>query len=453
MSQLLNQSIVKPPTIFLVGEVSSGKSSFLNALVGGYVANASLQRETLRPNYYEFFSDAGSALLNKKKGADYAVQKIACSLENNHKQNENDRANLNKLNDEDISNLNIICEGNDKLPLGFGLGEFNIIDFPGINDAEDKDDKFIKVIEHHIIKADLLIYVTDANSAFQRESEVKSFGKLKAMVQKELDDGHYVDIIVVVNKFDDLGCPDLTDIYKRLPKHTGLPQDKILRFSSHKMLITNMKQNKKTLYVPDFSRRELRRILKTANVIVTSDLKKKLESSGKVYYEDIQYEEELDTCDGSSSSNNTSTNTEGSYDGDWDKFIGYLGAFNAHLPKNSEDTMITRLRQWRLKCTAAISVASQNNANHYFLGTGSSQHNDSKCNILAQKCTSIYVPLFDELQMLIAKNIGDKYSFNIFSDAIVKMINDVFALITKECTFAFTANDISTGYQKYKYKY
>jgi septin family protein len=41
-------------TFFLVGEVSTGKSSFLNALGGGILSCASIQRETFSPEYYQF---------------------------------------------------------------------------------------------------------------------------------------------------------------------------------------------------------------------------------------------------------------------------------------------------------------------------------------------------------------------------------------------------------------
>jgi GTPase SAR1 family protein len=87
------------PTIFLVGEVSSGKSSFLNSLVGGYVANASLQRETLRPNWYQLASDADSAHLYKlfKQQDDTSVQKISGDLDGLHKQNEANRARISQM--------------------------------------------------------------------------------------------------------------------------------------------------------------------------------------------------------------------------------------------------------------------------------------------------------------------------------------------------------------------
>jgi GTPase SAR1 family protein len=46
-------------SIFVFGEVSSGKSSFINSIAGGYVCNASLQRETFQPTIF-YFSNNGS---------------------------------------------------------------------------------------------------------------------------------------------------------------------------------------------------------------------------------------------------------------------------------------------------------------------------------------------------------------------------------------------------------
>jgi GTPase SAR1 family protein len=298
------------PTIFLVGEVSSGKSSFLNSLAGAYVANASLQRETLKPNLYRFLSDGDSIEVNKetKYGGVARVNKITESLEEDHKENEELR---DSIENADIAKINNICDESNGLPIGFGLGAFNVIDFPGINDAEDKTGKFLNIIKENIKSADLILYLTDASTAFQRETELKSFEILCKMVREENKDGHYVDIIIIVNKFDDLTCPDLNQIYDRIPRHSSLEKEKVLRFSSHKMMITNIVTNKKTLYVPEFARRELKRILKTSSVIVTPRLNKSLNSTGKIPYDYITFEEELDTFDDDKSiSSSSSTDVE-----------------------------------------------------------------------------------------------------------------------------------------------
>jgi GTPase SAR1 family protein len=404
------------PTIFLVGEVSSGKSSFLNSLVGGYVANASLQRETLRPNWYQLAPDAGSAIVKKLTGAMDCphMQKISDDLEGGHRQNEDDRNRITELKLEDMCKLNHICTNDNKLPLRLGVGEYNLIDFPGINDAEDKEGKFIQVIEYHIKKADVLIYLTDASTAFQRESELQSFAKLQLMVNKEIEEGHYIDLIIVVNKFDDRRCPDLNSIYGRITKHTSMPKDKIFRFSSHKMLISNIVVSEKTLYVPRFANRELGRILKTANVIVTKALNKRLKESGKIYPADIQYEEELDTYDDTSSSSSNDNKIKDVYDGDWDKFIAYLEKFNDNLPKYAKNAMIMRLMRWSNNCIDLYTPMLANNTDI----------SEPSANSFSQ-----FSGVIQDLEKLVLHCKERNFNSELIETAIIIVVESVFKLI------------------------
>lgn len=332
------------PTILLIGEVASGRDSLIDALVGGYTANVLLQRETPKPHYYEFINNDNSILVNNK------------------------------------------------LPLDFGLGEFNIIDLPSINDTDDKNGASLISITDTLSKADLIIYVTDANSAFQKESEVQSFNKLTAMVQKENDDGHYVKLIILVNKFDDINCHNLNAIYNRIPERTGLTIDNILRFSSHKMLIGNVIKDNKTVVVPNTMRKaDFRNVLRSANVIYSPELRTNLELNAKVSYKDIKYDEvDLDLSAQVFSA------------GDWDKLIGYIGTFSAHLHKDREKIMVFQLNKWRLKCIHEYSKLSMD--------------------------THTYESLFDELQALLVKNSDNKYPIKIFNDAIMKMVADVFVI-------------------------
>jgi GTPase SAR1 family protein len=369
-----DEPVFRIPTVLLIGEISSGKSSLLNSLAGGYVAIASLQRETMRPSSY---------LLGVNEKADAVVQRISKALETIHRRNEAERARIADLAEEDLCKLEVVADQSNPIHFDLGAGSIEVIDFAGINDADDKEGRLFLPIQKHINGADLVIFVTAADRAFQNSSEVASFKRLQALVAAEVERGHYVDLVVVVNKFDDATDPDLMKIWERIPERIGLSKEKILRVSSHKMLLSNVKVNSRKLYIPNFARREIAEILKTANVQITSQLKAELAKSGTISHLNIEYQLELDDLlsdepsdetekweEASSSSysskssiqqhektkmlqgeNNISACADGVQAhpvsctratnrlGDWDGLIRYLGLFGAHLPEMTSHTM------------------------------------------------------------------------------------------------------------------
>ena len=173
------------PTIFLIGEVSSGKSSFLNSFAGGYISNSSIQRETFNPLWYQFSST----------GKEDHVTGITLQLEHKHKQNELFRERIQDLKEEEISSLDHICDDDNPLPIRYNLEDLNIIDFPGINDSDDKTNKFLKAIENRIHQADLLIYITEATSAFVSSSEILVFQNIIKMINRCKNNGQFIDVI------------------------------------------------------------------------------------------------------------------------------------------------------------------------------------------------------------------------------------------------------------------
>ena len=51
--------------ISVMGRVSSGKSSYINALCGSFISNTSLLRETFAPLYYQFGNKGKEELIDK----------------------------------------------------------------------------------------------------------------------------------------------------------------------------------------------------------------------------------------------------------------------------------------------------------------------------------------------------------------------------------------------------
>ncbi|MEM3062686.1 MAG: dynamin family protein [Nitrososphaerota archaeon] len=266
-------------TIFIVGEVSSGKSSFVNAISGGFVSNSSLLRETTNPIgiYYE-------------SNAPYQnIKDVTSGLEKIHQENQQKINNLSNLKYEELSKINWINE-NKPLKALNGLTNFRIIDFPGINDANDTNTQhFLNTINDNINSADLIIFCTDANSAFIKSSEIETFKKIKNMVENQYNKGFYIDLIIVVNKFDSFDNDELNKIYNEIPKSIDYTEKKIFKFSSHKFLIEWIRSNKLRTPIPKFLGQELQKIVKNTNINVTNELKKSVNKENILDGSLIQY--------------------------------------------------------------------------------------------------------------------------------------------------------------------
>lgn len=341
-------------TIALIGEVSSGKSSLLNSFACGFISCVSLQRETFQPLWYQF----------SKSGHIKNITSISIDLDNVHKNNLKNRESLTNTKDnleEKISTLNKICDDFKKLPVMHGLEDFNLIDFPGLNDSEDKNNNFFKAVQNRISGIDMIIYVTDASRAFVSTSELDQFKKIKNLVKKEEDENdHLVDFIIVVNKFDNVEDEDLNEIYDRIGKKTELSKEKIFRISSHRMLVSGLIKQKVNLYVPEFMRKsEMGKILQNADVS-TKNIINKIKEKGIISYDDLV-------------SNEIITNK---FVGDWDGMMLYLKKF----PKNYHDYQLkmieNKLNVWKIKCMEIYDGA--NGYNVFYLSSLSSLSRDEE---------------------------------------------------------------------------
>lgn len=177
----------------LIGEVSSGKSSSLNAIADGIISNASMQREIINPEIYEF-DNIGKAF--------HSFKKMATFLEIKHITNKQFDKNTTKIGDPKI-----ICDNTgDKIVFKsqFGLGKFNIYDFPGLNDSKDSSEIFFGSIKDNINKCDCLLYVTKADSAFVNQSEVTGFKRIIDMCHEYYkQSGKLIKVCIIINEFDE----------------------------------------------------------------------------------------------------------------------------------------------------------------------------------------------------------------------------------------------------------
>lgn len=232
------------PTIFFIGEVSSGKSSLINALACKFVTSVSLQRETFIPTRFRFRK---------------LIVETNIDLKLEHENNVNQRQNNNDMQkDQQINNVNV------KL---YDLSEINIIDFPGLNDGQDSQDKYLKYVTDNIKEANMICFITDANTAFVKKSELDTFNKIKKMTEDEWKNNkHYISLCIIVNKYDNdpdyNDDEDLADIYNRIPRDNF----SLHRISSHKLLCHRLLQDNISLQIPDFLQNETQKIMKNAEL-------------------------------------------------------------------------------------------------------------------------------------------------------------------------------------------
>lgn len=261
-------------TIFLVGKVSSGKSSLLNSLVGNFVSNVSntsLQRETFNPLHYSF----------TPKGSIKNIKSISESLNDQHKKNEKMRI----INDKNMDIIKI-----PDLPISNWNINSDIIDFPGLDDSDNSTGHFFELVAKHIQLADIILYVTDASTACTNSSEIDIINKLISLIKsRELDHHQYIKFIVAVNKFDSPDDKDLIEISNRIVSKIDISINDIYNISSHKLLIDLSIHEKKNLYVPQFMKKEIEKIFQSSNVIVTKNLKNTLKTQDLIKYTDIKY--------------------------------------------------------------------------------------------------------------------------------------------------------------------
>ncbi len=303
------------PTIFVVGELSSGKSSFLNALASGFVSSVSLQRETFTPIYYKF----------RKNVSETNLDNITISMEQIHEQNQSQREQLNS----NIKTTNRPIAYT--LPIRYGLPDMDVIDFPGLNDSDDKNNEFMKVMEKNIHDAHIILFVTDATKAFTNASELDTYNKIKQCVDAEYKKNyHHIELITIINKYDETDDEDIEQIYYRISNKIGTDMKSLFRVSSHKLFINSIVDRKGSAIIPKFLKSESIKILKNSNVVI-GEIPKQFQSIynlWKLDHNELKFHYDL---------NIKFINCK--LVGDWDNLIEYIREFNGSYHSKYSDKL------------------------------------------------------------------------------------------------------------------
>ena len=81
--------------------------------------------------------------------------------------------------------------------------EFCAVDLPGVCDAEDASGSFDGVTREWAAKCDVVVWVTDARSAFLTTHETSEYAALRAAIQEKADeDGTLHQFCIVIAKYD-----------------------------------------------------------------------------------------------------------------------------------------------------------------------------------------------------------------------------------------------------------
>jgi predicted GTPase len=184
-------------SVAIIGPVSAGKSTLMNALFARKYSDTALKRTTMNPQVYT--SDS----------VNYNVDKEII-LKVNRAQNSkliNDSENGIKLESVNESH-HCVNEWYDIVSLHEGVN-LRIYDIPGLNDR-DNDDIYFKYMSETFHKFDIVILMIDVNSALNTPGELKILKFVVEHIKKSDAKRRHArtDLIVLVNKCDDMSYND-----------------------------------------------------------------------------------------------------------------------------------------------------------------------------------------------------------------------------------------------------
>ncbi|WP_149716450.1 dynamin family protein [Campylobacter concisus] len=216
---LLIDTLNEPPLIAVIGQFSSGKSTFLNALLGQDILPSGLTPVTAKAVRLKF---AKIPLLSVKfiNGSESLLAS-------------SDLAELNKLGDQ-VSGMTLYAPSEI-------LKEINFIDTPGLNSLRDADTKETK---NTLKKVSGAIWLSLANNA-AKASELESI--------KEILKANDLKAICLINQKDKLSEEELESLLKHARQTYGELFEDIIAISSKQALLGITNNDKSPLEASNFN--------------------------------------------------------------------------------------------------------------------------------------------------------------------------------------------------------
>jgi hypothetical protein len=194
---------------------------------------------------------------------------------------------------------------------------------------------------------DVIVYVIDINSASSDQRAIDPMinhdllSKINDYITSEYKNGHYVKLIPIVNKIDEINDECYKQFYNEIVKNTILNPDDFFRVSSHKMYINSLIKHKLNVKINPDIKKEINKRFKTANVFVSKQLKDNIHKNGVLNHKDILFQEDI--CDDEKSFK---------YElmGDWDNVINSIKILDKNMPAHTLLCLSTYRDVW-LKTT------------------------------------------------------------------------------------------------------
>ena len=176
----------------IVGNVSTGKSTFLNGAFCEKLTQCKIKRTTMVPTCYIENDVATDSI-------EYIYKTIS---EKNKSIIEKTEKGLTKLDPEDYSEL-IFNVG--KLDINFigSKGHIEMYDIPGLNDARTKE-YYYKYLDENFYKFNVVIMFVDINSGLNTSDEMDMLNFIITQTQYNKEKGRDIYTLIVVNKADDM---------------------------------------------------------------------------------------------------------------------------------------------------------------------------------------------------------------------------------------------------------
>lgn len=179
--------------IGVFGTVSAGKSTLINAIFAKRFSQMNIRRTTMVPQRYQL-SNQGDAKQYEEVRA--SNDEVNVKFQNSMWDGETVLHHV-------VDTPNNFIDGNDNTDF-----QFNVYDFPGLNDQTTKD-VYMKWTEDNIAMFDVIILVVDIHSGMNTSDEVDV---LRVFLSGMLANPH-ISLIVLANKCDDMIYDDSKDVF------------------------------------------------------------------------------------------------------------------------------------------------------------------------------------------------------------------------------------------------
>jgi len=181
--------------IGVVGTVSAGKSTFLNALFAEYFSTTHNRRTTMLPQIYKMTGTGEVDRTEYIRQSNMVTSMELVDLTENGQPLTLDMITEIEYNVRSIDLVDLVGLKPDVF--------LRIFDIPGLNDSRTKD-VYFEYLQKKFPEFDQIIWIIDVTSAINRSDEMEIFNQIIGNIRTNRDRGIETKLIVLINKCDDM---------------------------------------------------------------------------------------------------------------------------------------------------------------------------------------------------------------------------------------------------------